>query len=157
MINIKLLLAIFVIYCVLFLLFSYLILLFAGFISKIITGYDKWSLGEILVHSNSYIENLIFFMIINIFVLYYSIKKYKISVHDFYFFGFITILFLYGLQYIRDVRILTNIYNETINNIAIKHKYIINAHLIFATLMMFINGAIHAIIAKLAYYYKLAE
>jgi hypothetical protein len=150
MINIKLLLAIVVIYSVLFLLFGFLINKIAIFISHKINNVDMNGLENYELDMGFKIS-IIFFMIINIFALYYFIKKHKVSILEIYIFGFITwLLFtiIYSIIYIVELKYKFNSIDKKIT------KY---SYLIFATLMMFLNGAIYAIIAKLAYYYKLAE
>jgi hypothetical protein len=153
MINIKLLLAIVVIYCVLFLLFGFICDKIAFFISHKINNVDKKSIPE----TYQYRISIILFMIINIFSLYYFIKKHKVSILEIYIFGFITWLLFFGMYYIVIIDDLWLILKIKTDHTHSNEKYRIYAYLIYTILMMFLNGAIYAIIAKLAYYYKLAE
>jgi hypothetical protein len=150
MINIKLLLAIVVIYCVLFLLFGFLSDVSAIFISNNINNVNRDILENPAEFPIAFKIGIIIFIIINIFVLYYFINKHIVSIPEFYIFGFIIYLLFFGLLYIDLID--DRIKSQNINN---KHKG--DAYLISTTLMMFLNGAIYATIAKLAYYYKLVE
>ena len=154
MINIRLLLAIVVIYSVLFLLFSFIIDLFSYYISYgihyRIYEFDEYNYHKAVSNIKSYIVNHIFFIIFNCFILYRLINRHKISVLELYIYGFIIFL----IFSFKDIK-------KTIEyKSSGKYKstsYLDDNGLIYTTLMMFLNGAIYAIIAKLAYYYKLAE
>jgi hypothetical protein len=158
MINIRLLLTIVVIYCVLFLLFGFIIDLFSYYISygmhNIYYVYDELY-DKAVSNIRSDIVNHIFFIIFNCFILYRLINRHKISVLELYIYGFIIFL-IFSFTNIRKTiehKLKPNQDKDKYESIPYYDDYI----LIFNISMMFLNGAIYATIAKLAYYYKLAE